>query len=438
MPELSFLGRILLALVFGLAGVAKLLDFQGSRKSLTAFGMPRSLTAPFAVFLPMAELACSIALLVDALAWRGAIGVSVLLAAFTAAIGINLLRGRAPDCHCFGQLSSSPVSWKTLARNAALLVVAGVLVWQGPEHIGKRPAFSGWSSWGWTSFEMSMLAVTVVLAAGLLLSLWFQFHMLKQNGRLLLRLEAVEKKLGIEPGLAVPPGLPVGAPAPAYQSVAGPEKRAVLIFTEPGCGTCEALKPDIARWQSEYAHRLNFVPMTDRELRESFQVKAVPSAVFVVDGLIASPLAEGADAIRALVSKSTLPPPVKRGEPVPSLPLPDLNGATVDLGSLRGRRTLVLFWSPVCGFCQQMMQDLKQWERRRPQHAPELLIVSSGSVEENRKQGFDSLVLLDQNFGAGNVLGAGGTPSAVIIDEQGMVASEVRVGASEVLALAAS
>jgi len=47
-------------------------------------------------------------------------------------------------------------------------------------------------------------------------------------------------------------------------------------------------------------------------------------------------------------------------------------------------------------------------------------------------------VLLDPNFGAGNVLGAGGTPSAVIIDEQGIVASDIRVGASEVLALAGS
>ncbi len=83
-----------------------------------------------------------------------------------------------------------------------------------------------------------------------------------------------------------------------------------------------------------------------------------------------------------------------------------------------------------------MIEDLKQWERGRPQHAPELLIVSTGSVEENRKQGFDSPVLLDQNFGVGNVLGAGGTPSAVIIDENGRVASEVRAGGTEVLALA--
>jgi len=38
--------------------------------------------------------------------------------------------------------------------------------------------------------------------------------------------------------------------------------------------------------------------------------------------------------------------------------------------------------------------------------------------------------------GAGSVLGAEGTPSAVIIDEQGLVASEVGLGAPAALALA--
>ena len=54
------------------------------------------------------------------------------------------------------------------------------------------------------------------------------------------------------------------------------------------------------------------------------------------------------------------------------------------------------------------------------------------------EQGFRSPVLLDRIFGAGSVLGAGGTRSAVIIDEQGVVAPEVGVGAPAVLALAGS
>ena len=123
-------------------------------------------------------------------------------------------------------------------------------------------------------------------------------------------------------------------------------------------------------------------------------------------------------------------------EPVPALQLPDLEGGMRDLGSLRGHQTLVLFWSPSCGFCQDMLDDVKIWERDRPPEAPELLVISSGTPEANREQGFRSPVLLDRNFGAGTVFGAGGTPSAVIIDELGRVASEVRVGASEVLALA--
>jgi hypothetical protein len=64
------------------------------------------------------------------------------------------------------------------------------------------------------------------------------------------------------------------------------------------------------------------------------------------------------------------------------------------------------------------------------------LVISSGSFDANREQGFRSRVLLDPNFAAGHVFSAGGTPSALMLDEEGRVASEVRVGASEVLELA--
>ncbi len=112
-----------------------------------------------------------------------------------------------------------------------------------------------------------------------------------------------------------------------------------------------------------------------------------------------------------------------------------LDGETVDLSALRGRR-LVLFWNPSCGFCQQMLPDVKTWERNHPQDAPELLVISTGSPDANREQGFRSPVLLDPNFGAGRVFGAEGTPSAVVLDEEGRVSSEVGVGAEAVFALA--
>jgi hypothetical protein len=78
---------------------------------------------------------------------------------------------------------------------------------------------------------------------------------------------------------------------------------------------------------------------------------------------------------------------------------------------------------------------VKQWEKKRPANAPELVVISSGTPEANRDQGFRSPVLLDGIFGAGVVFGAGGTPSALMIDEAGKVASEVALGAPDVLAL---
>src|SRR3712207_1510553 len=50
--------------------------------------------------------------------------------------------------------------------------------------------------------------------------------------------------------------------------------------------------------------------------------------------------------------------------------------------------------------------------------------------------GLRSTVVLDQNFAMGSAFGANGTPVAVLVDEQGRIASELAAGADEVLALA--
>jgi hypothetical protein len=44
--------------------------------------------------------------------------------------------------------------------------------------------------------------------------------------------------------------------------------------------------------------------------------------------------------------------------------------------------------------------------------------------------------LLDEGFSTGRKFGAGGTPSAVLVDGNGKIASDVAVGAPAVMALA--
>src|SRR5207248_9127464 len=78
----------------------------------------------------------------------------------------------------------------------------------------------------------------------------------------------------------------------------------------------------------------------------------------------------------------------------------------------------------------------RAWEANPPPGAPKLLVVSTGDPEANRAQGIRSTVVLDQGFSVGSAFGANGTPSAVLVDEQGKVASGLAVGAPQVMALA--
>jgi len=134
--------------------------------------------------------------------------------------------------------------------------------------------------------------------------------------------------------------------------------------------------------------------------------------------------------------QQAMPAGPKVGEPAPPIKLEDLQGKTIELKDFEGEKTLVLFWNPGCGFCQQMLPDLKALETNPPEGAPKLLVVSAGAEEANKEMGLRSPVVLDQQFEAGRAFGVGGTPSGRLVDEEGKIASEVAVGAPAVLELA--
>src|SRR5919107_3370790 len=144
MDAALLIARLVLAGVFALAGVAKLSDLEGSRKAIIDFGLPAVLASPLALLLPLAELAVAAALIPASTAWWGALGALGLLMLFVVGISLNLARGRKPDCHCFGQLHSAPAGWKTLARNAVLAAVAGLVFWGGYEGGGGGASALAW------------------------------------------------------------------------------------------------------------------------------------------------------------------------------------------------------------------------------------------------------------------------------------------------------
>src|SRR5688500_16928036 len=154
---------VLLVLVFATASVDKLADREGSRQAIVDFGVPSALAAPLGLLLPLAELAIAATLLPASTAWWGVLGALALLSVFVAGIGINLARGRTPDCHCFGQLHSAPAGWKTLARNGALAALAGFVLWAGYDG-GAGPSALAWLGALSTAQLLGLLGGVVVLA----------------------------------------------------------------------------------------------------------------------------------------------------------------------------------------------------------------------------------------------------------------------------------
>ncbi len=476
MDSVLLLARLALSCIFFVAGFAKLADLPGSRRALAGFGLPVALANPFGLLLPIAEIVLAAAMLAASSAHWAALGVLALLCIFSVAIAFNLARGKSPDCHCFGQIHSAPAGWSTLARNIAFAAIALLVAYRGP-----GPSIIGWMD-AFTRGETVLLMFGVGMLALFALQTWATLQLIKQGGRVLLRLEAIEKQVasGGAPQPAAAPaalGLPVGTPAPPFtaESLDGESMTlndlrrddipVMLFFSDPGCGPCDALLPDIARWQCEaqaqfYAvlisrgdveanrkkarqNGLDLVLLQrEREISESYQAAGTPTAVLIGgDGKIASSLAGGADAIRGLVARTINAGLVnivaKRNDPAPAFTLPDLSGTMVPLASFRSRPVLLLFWNPGCGFCSQMLDDLKKWESRRSREAPELVVISTGTVESNRAQGFRSTVLLDENFSIGRAFGAQGTPSAVLLDQNGRITTDVIVGGPNVLSLAA-
>jgi len=107
----------------------------------------------------------------------------------------------------------------------------------------------------------------------------------------------------------------------------------------------------------------------------------------------------------------------------------------VDLKSFHGSPTVLLFWNPGCGFCREVLDLIKAWEVSPSRDSVKLLVVSAGSVEDNRAQGLRSHVVIDEGFTTGSAFGVGGTPSAVMVDREGRIGSDVAVGGEGVLKL---
>ena len=133
-PVISLIFSLVLSYIFVAAAVHKLQDFGEFRETITNYRViPDRLVTPFAVILPLAELAAGIGLLVPFTASVAAVAVALLLLVYILAMSINLAQGRRSiDCGCGGSEQKQYISEWLVLRNALLVVFACCIVVDGP------------------------------------------------------------------------------------------------------------------------------------------------------------------------------------------------------------------------------------------------------------------------------------------------------------------
>jgi peroxiredoxin len=299
--------------------------------------VPAAFAQPLSLVLSLTEIAVAVALVPFALAWYGACAALALLGVFIIGIAIAMVRGRRPDCHCFGQLHSAPVGRGTLIRNGVLVAIAAWLVVRGPTRLG--PALGNHlASAGDTERRLFMVAAVL---------LCFLFL------RALRQADTEDDEVAPEPPPQHQPhdpvlqkvllegiGWPIGTPAPDFtlpdiagqkcslQSLRDQGKTICLVFSSPHCDPCKALWPHLSRWASEHERTLNIVVVSrgatvealakqnqfeasrallqqEFEISEAYGVISTPAAVLVgTNGLIQSQLAVGREDIQKLLSSA--------------------------------------------------------------------------------------------------------------------------------------
>ena len=405
---LIVIARGILAVVFVIAAVAKLLDPDGTRRMVIDFGLPSRLASVLALAIPAAELLVATLLFVPASAYAGSAGALLLILVFTAAIVANLVRGHAPSCRCFGQLQANPAGWSTVARNGLLAALALFALLAG-DPASEYSVFDWWlSRWEATALlSFAMGAIALLLAAVGIMAFLSLMH---SYGKVLVRVERLESALaeaGIDLGLEPRTpnvGLTPGTPAPAIDVVRATGGRTslaelwgsgtpvMLLFTARNCGPCTALLPNVVEWQRTHGDKVRIAVVVDgsnegnadetglgdvlidpkHELYTAFQANGTPSAVLIgTDGKVASWVSAGSGSIAHLLDEAIgASGDAKRGQlpvgaDVPTISIPSIEGPSISLTSFRGSEVILLFWNSSCGFCRAMRDRLLAWERSR-------------------------------------------------------------------------
>jgi len=131
---------------------------------------------------------------------------------------------------------------------------------------------------------------------------------------------------------------------------------------------------------------------------------------------------------------------LKAGMVAPNFHLPRFDRGELSLDEFRGQRVLLVFSDPQCGPCNHLAPALEAFHRENA--VPAIVMISRRDVEANRakikEHQLTFPVLLQKHWEISVLYEMFATPIAYLIDESGIIATEVAVGVEPILALLAN
>ena len=123
-PKVQFTLRVVVGLLFVVAGVAKMFDTMGFARIIGNYHLvPSSWVMPLAILIPYLELAIGLMILLDFYRRLAIIVGSILIIIFTTvSMYMYLKTGVASDCGCYGKLIIRKNNLALLIENSLILV----------------------------------------------------------------------------------------------------------------------------------------------------------------------------------------------------------------------------------------------------------------------------------------------------------------------------
>jgi uncharacterized membrane protein YphA (DoxX/SURF4 family) len=125
MAAIVLIIRFVIAGIFIRAGAVKLADREEFRLAVANYEiLPARLVSAAAVGVPAVEVTVGLLLLLGVLSGVVAAVLAALLVCFSAAIAVNLARGRVFACGCDGGTAPQLISWGHVTVNVVLVALA--------------------------------------------------------------------------------------------------------------------------------------------------------------------------------------------------------------------------------------------------------------------------------------------------------------------------